>query len=96
MKASVYILLLIMALVFAADHALAGCDCRQPAYKDQIDFFTRYMACLDDCLNTQMQQVRLDIQTTEQRMSDLEAEIDRLNLKINHLENERRPGPEEK
>ena len=92
MKATALIALLILALAFAASDAFAGCDCRQPAYKDQMDFFTRYMACLDDCLNAQIQQIRLENQATEQRVSDLEAEIERLNRKINNLEVEQASG----
>jgi hypothetical protein len=86
MKVAVYLLVFIVVTVFAAGNAFAGCDCKQPAYKDQLDWATRYMACLDDCFNNQMQQIRLEIQAVDQRMSDLDAEIDRLNLKIKNLE----------
>ena len=82
MKASAYILLTIIATVFVVGDALAMCDCRQPAYKDQIDFVTRYMACLDDCFDARMQQISLEIKTYDQRISDLEAEIDGLKHKI--------------
>lgn len=96
MKISAYLLLAVIATMFAAGHAFAVCDCKQPAYKDQIDFVTRYMACLEDCFNAQMQQIRLDIRTTDQRLSDLETEIDRLNLKIKNLEGEGTSGKEKK
>ena len=87
MKATVLILVTIIAVVFAVDTAHAGCDCRQPAYKDQMDFVTRYMACLDDCLNANMQQINLGIESANRRISALETEIDRLNHKIKLLEN---------
>lgn len=92
MKAIALIPLLILALLFAADNALAGCDCRLPAYKDQMDFFARYITCLDDCLNAQLQQIRLENRATDQRVSVLEAEIERLNRKINDLAVEQASG----
>jgi TolA-binding protein len=93
MKASATILVIAVITVFATGYALAACDCRQPAYQDQIDFVTRYTLCLDDCLNAQMEQIRLDSKTTDQRLSDLEAQIDQLNLKIRRLEAERTLDP---
>ena len=92
MKATALIPLLILALLFAADNALAGCDCRLPAYKDQMDFFTRYVTCLDDCLNAQLQQIRLENRAVDRRLSDLEAEIERLNRKIKRLAVEQTSG----
>ena len=96
MKASVFALLMISAVVFTVVNAHAGCNCRQPAYKDQMDYVTRYLACLDDCLNDQMQQIRRGIETADQRISALEAEIDQLNRKIKKLENEPKAGASEK
>ena len=96
MKASVFILLMISTIVLTVANAHADCDCRQPAYKDQMDYVTRYLACLDDCLNAQMQQIGREIETADQRISDLETEIDRLNRKIKKLENERKAGVKEK
>lgn len=96
MKASALILLFTTITLFAAGNAIAECDCRQPAYKDQIDFLTRYMACLDDCLNAQMQQIRLDIKRADRRLYNLEDQIDRLHLKIKNLENERFYGEQNK
>ena len=89
MKALIFIYLMTIATLFAAVSASAECDCRQPAYRDQIDFITQYMVCLDDCLNDQLQQIRLDIQRTDQRLSDMQEQIDGLNLKIKRLEVER-------
>ena len=91
MKAPVCILLIIATALWAAGDAHGGCNCRQPAYKDQIDFLTRYTACLDECLNTQIQEIRLGMEVANKRISDLDAEIDRLNLKIRNLEN-RKPA----
>ena len=85
MKATTLITLLIVALLFAAGNALAECNCRQPAYKDQMDFFARYIACLDDCLNAQMQQIRLENRASTQRVSDLE-------VKLLSVEKYREPG----
>ena len=96
MKASVFILLLISTVIFTAANAHADCDCRQPAYKDQMDYVTRYLACLDDCLNTQMQQISREIETADQRISALETEIDQLIRKIKKLENERKSSAKEK
>ena len=92
MKATALIPLLILALFFAAGNALAGCDCRQPAYKDQMDFVTRYTACLDDCLNAQIQQIRLENRSTARRVSDLEAVVERLNRKLSNLQDEQASG----
>ena len=89
MKAKALIPLIILALLFAANNALAGCDCRLPTYKDQMDFITSYMACLDDCLNDQLQKIKLENQAIDQRLSVLEAEIERLNRKIKNLETDR-------
>ena len=96
MKVFAVILLVSVAILIGVDHAWAGCGCRQPAYKDQMDYVTRYMACLDDCFITQMQQIRLQIQAADQRVSDLEAQIDRLKLKIIKLEGDRTSDQEKK
>ena len=92
MKATALISLFIFALLLAAGSAVAGCDCRQPAYKDQMDFVIRYTACLDDCLNAQIEQIRLERRATAQRVSDLEAEVEQLNRKINNLQVEQATG----
>jgi hypothetical protein len=86
MKTTALILLFTAALVLAAGSALAECDCRQPAYKDQMDFVTRYTACLDDCLNAEIQQIRLENRATARRVSDLEAEVERLNRSLYNLQ----------
>lgn len=86
MKATALIPLLTTALVLAAGSAVAGCECRQPAYKDQMDFVIRYTACLDDCLNAEIEQIRLENRVTARRMSDLEAEVKRLNRTIHNLQ----------
>ena len=95
MKAFVYMLLMIMVFLFAAGHAQAQCKCKQPAYKDEIDYVTSYLACLDECLNAQMQQIRSQINAFDQRILDLEAEINRLHQRINRLEIET-TSPKEK
>ena len=52
-----------------------------------MDFFTSYMVCLEDCLNAQLQQIRLDVQTAHRRVSDLQTEIERLNHKLDRMDN---------
>ena len=92
MKATALIPWLSIALLLAAGDAIAGCDCRLPAYKDQMDFVTRYIACLDDCLNSQLEQIRLENRASAQRVSDLETKVERLNRKINDLQVEQASG----
>ena len=92
MKAIALITLFMVAPLFTAGNALAECNCRQPAYKDQMDFVTRYIACLDDCLNAQIQKIRLENRATDRRLSDLKAEIERLNRKINNMQVEQTSG----
>jgi hypothetical protein len=91
MKVPVCLLLIFIMAVWAAGDAHGGCNCRQPAYKDQIDFLARYTACLEECLNAQIQDIRLKMENANRRISDLDAEIDRLNLKLRNLEN-RKPA----
>ena len=86
MTPSIYFLIIILASWLVAGHARAECNCRQPAYKDQIDYITRYMACLDECLNAQMQQISQEIKAHGQRISDLEAAIKGLQQRINRLD----------
>ena len=89
MKKALYVLLISMITMFASDRALAFCGCKQPAYKDEIDFLTSYTACLEQCFSTQIEQIRQQMDEYGKRIPALESEINRLNLKIENLENER-------
>ena len=88
MKTLLRLLLILIAVMLAAGNAVAECDCKQPAYKDHIDFLTRYTACLEECFSTRIQHIQHDLKTAEQRISDQDAEIERLNLRIRNLENQ--------
>ena len=89
MKKALYVLLISMITMIASGRALAFCSCKQPAYKDEIDFLTSYTACLERCFSTQIEQIRQQMDEYGKRIPALESEINRLNLKIKNLENER-------
>ena len=95
MKKALYVLLISMITMIASGRALAVCSCKQPAYKDEIDFLTSYTACLEQCFSTQIEQIRQQMDEYGTRIPALESEINRLNLKIENLENER-AGDKEK
>jgi predicted nucleic acid-binding Zn-ribbon protein len=88
MKKRYFFILSFVILLALSDGAMGACDCRQPAYRDEIDFLTRYTACLEQCYNSQFESFKLQIDAYDQRISDLESEIDRLRGKINDLEGE--------
>ena len=88
MKKLIFCLLLFAILLLFNGIAIGACECRQPAYKDKIDFLTRYTACLEQCYNSQFESFKLQIDGYDQRISDLELEIDRLRGRIEGLESE--------
>jgi len=88
MPKSFYLLLILLLTIVIQSFAFAECNCKQPAYKDYIDFLTSYTACLDECFNSQFEQIRLKIDTAGARITDLEAQINRLNSKVKNLEAE--------
>ena len=83
------ILLLLLGITFLFNGNAAGfCGCKQPAYKDQIDFLLRYTACLEQCYNAQFEVFRSQIDISARRITDLESKIDLLNLRIKELEDQ--------
>jgi peptidoglycan hydrolase CwlO-like protein len=88
MNKSAYILLILFVTLIMQSAALADCNCKLPAYKDEIDFLTRYTACLEECFNAQIQQVRQQIDAAGTRITDLESQINRLNSEVKNLEAE--------
>ena len=76
-------------VLMAGPAAFAGCNCLQPAYMDHIDFLTRYTACLEQCFSSQIEQIKQQLTEYDKKIPALELEIQRLNLKIESLENER-------
>ena len=76
-------------VLMAGGAAFAGCNCLQPAYMDYIDFLTRYTACLEQCFSSQIEQINQQLTEYDKKIPALESEIQRLNLKIESLENER-------
>ena len=89
MKKSFYLFLTFMLVLIPSGAAIAECNCRQPAYMDQIDFLTSYTACLEQCFSSQIEQIRQQLDEYGKRIPALESEIIRLNLKIENLESER-------
>ena len=88
MKKLNFFLFLWIILLALNDNAFARCECRQPAYRDQIDFLTRYTACLEQCYDSQFESLKLQINAYGKRISDLESQLNRLNSKIKNLEDE--------
>jgi outer membrane murein-binding lipoprotein Lpp len=88
MKKFSYMLLIPFLALIMQSAAFAECNCKLPAYKDEIDFLIRYTGCLDECLNTQIQQVRLKIDAAGTRITDLESQVNRLNSQVKNLEAE--------
>lgn len=88
MHKSYYVLLSMFLVLFVPRVALAECNCKLPAYKDEIDFLTRYSACLDECFNSQIKQISLKIDAADTRITDLESQINLLNSKVKNLEAE--------
>jgi peptidoglycan hydrolase CwlO-like protein len=88
MQKSFYMLLILLLTLIIQSAAFAECNCKQPAYKDEIDFLTSYTGCLDECFNSQFEQIRLKIDAAGTRITDLESQINRLNSKVKNLEAE--------
>lgn len=88
MQKSVYMLLILLLTFIIRSAAFAECNCIQPAYKNEIDFLTSYTGCLDECFNSQFEQIRLKIDAAGTRITDLESQINRLNSKVKNLEAE--------
>ena len=83
------ILLLSLGIIFGFNsNAVGFCGCKQPAYKDQIDFLLSYTACLEQCYNSQFEDFRSQIDISTKRIKDLESKIDLLNLRIKELEDQ--------
>jgi peptidoglycan hydrolase CwlO-like protein len=96
MKKFLYVLLIIVITFIAGDDAFAVCSCKQPAYKNEIDFLTSYTACLEQCFSSHIEQIRQQLDEYGKRIPALESEINRLNLKIENLESERAAAKEKK
>ena len=88
MKIHIYLLLVFMMAVIFHGPALAECNCRQAAYMDKIDFLTRYTQCLEQCFTSQLEQIKLQLTESHQKITDLESRIDELNSKIKGLKGE--------
>lgn len=88
MKKFSYMLLILFQTLIVQSNAFAECNCKLPAYKDEIDFLIRYTGCLDECFNAQIQQVRLKIDAADTRITDLESQVNRLNSQVKDLEAE--------
>jgi len=88
MQKSFYTFLIPFLALIVQGAAFAECNCKQPAYKDEIDFLTSYTGCLDECFNSQFEQIRLKIDAAGTRITDLESQINRLNLRVENLEAE--------
>ncbi len=96
MQKSVYMLLILLLTFIIRSAAFAECNCIQPAYKNEIDFLTSYTGCLDECFNSQFEQIRLKIDAAGTRITDLESQINRLNSKVKDLEAELTSGKAKK
>lgn len=88
MKKLIFCLLPLAVLLAFSNSAMGSCDCRQPAYRDEIDFLTRYTACLEQCYNSQFESFKLQINAYGQRITALETELHRLQGRIMELEGE--------
>ena len=89
MKKSTYVFLIFMITLIGSGEALAVCSCKQPAYKNEIDFLIRYSDCLEQCFTYQIEQISRKMDDYGQRVQVLESEITVLQLKIKNFENER-------
>ena len=86
MNKAVIILVLFKTILFFNVTALAVCDCKQAYYKDEIDFITSYTMCLEQCYNLQFKQLKIKLDESERKISELESEMDDLKLRIKLLE----------
>jgi hypothetical protein len=88
MKKLFFIFLLLVIILALSDGAFGACDCKQPAYRDEIDFLTRYTACLEQCYNSQFDSFKLQTDAYGQRIADLESQLHGLKGRIKALEDE--------
>ena len=88
MKKFMCLFLIFIITLIASGRALAVCSCKQPAYKDQIDFLSRYTQCLEQCFTYQIEQVNRQMDECSQRIRALESEINRLQQQVKILETE--------
>jgi hypothetical protein len=86
MKRAVFILVLFTIILFFNHAALAVCKCKQAYYKDEIDFITSYTMCLEQCYNLQIKDLKIKLDESEKKISELESELGDLKLRIKHLE----------
>ncbi len=86
MKKLIFILLSLVSILALSDGALGACDCKQPAYRDEIDFLTRYTACLEQCYNSQFESFKLQIDAYGQRIADLESQLHGLKGRVKELQ----------
>ena len=91
MQKSFYMLLIPFLALMVHGALFAECNCKQPAYKDETDFLISYTGCLDECFSSQFEQIRLRIDAAGTRITELESQINRLNLRIKNLEAEMTP-----
>ena len=80
------VLIYLIITLSIAGNLHADCDCREPFYKDKIDLLTRYTACLEQCYNSKIAALETRLKSAESRISELEAEVDRLGVNMKTLE----------
>ena len=88
MKIRILILISMFTLLAFSNTAAGACDCREPAYRSEIDFLTRYTACLEQCYNSQFEAFKLKTDAYERRIGDLESQLYRLKDRVKELEDE--------
>jgi hypothetical protein len=86
MNRAIFILVFFTTILFFNDTALAFCKCKQAYYKDEIDFITSYTMCLEQCYNLKIKQLKIKLDNSEKKISELESEMDDLKLRIKLLE----------
>jgi len=86
MNRAVFIFVLFTTILFFNNSAFAFCDCKQAYYKDEIDFITSFTMCLEQCYNSQITQLKIKLDDSEKKISELESEMDVLKLRMKHLE----------
>jgi len=88
MKKLIFILLSFGIILALSDGAFGACDCKQPAYRDEIDFLTHYTACLEQCYNSQFESFKLQIDAYGDRIAELESQLHGLKDRIKALQDE--------
>ena len=88
MKKLIFIPFAFAIILALSDFAFGTCNCKQPAYRDEIDFLTRYTACLEQCYNSQFESFQLQVDAYGQRITDLESQLHGLKSRIKELEDE--------